>query len=117
MKFDKYTFTARLYPAIICLLPFLVFAINCKIDGLESSFNNLLKISILGNITSSIVLLYSLIQKNRFLGKFLLEKLIFNDELNMPTTRFLLYSDNEFSDQYKDKIRQKVNTNYRITIN
>jgi hypothetical protein len=55
-------------------------------------------------------------QTNRFLGKFLFEKLIFNDELNMPTTRFLLYSDNEFSEQYKEKIRQKINTNFKIIL-
>jgi hypothetical protein len=116
MKFDSYTLTARLYPAIICLLPFLVFTISCKIDGLESIFDGLLKVRILGNITSSIVLLYFLMLTNRFLGKFLFGGLIFNDGLNLPTTRFLLYSDSEFSEQYKDKIRQKINKNFKIIL-
>lgn len=116
MKFDKYTLTARLYPAIICLLPFLLFTINCNIQALNRIFHNLLGVKVIGNITISIVLLYLLMQINRFLGKFLFEKLIFKDELNMPTTRFLLYSDSEFSDQYKDKIRRKVSTDFQVNL-
>jgi hypothetical protein len=114
MKFDKYTIIARLFPALITLIPFLLFTINCKIDGLGDIFSNLLQLKVIGNITIAFVLLYFLMQTNRYLGKFLFEKIIFKNELDMPTTRYLLYQDTEFSSQYKDNIRQKVYDDFHI---
>jgi hypothetical protein len=112
MKFDKYTRKARVYPAVITLLPFLIFTLNCKIDGLEKIFNNLLGVKILSQISVSLVLLYLLTQINRFVGKFLFEKKLFNEELDLPTTLYLLPLNQEFSEQYKNKIREKVKKDF-----
>ncbi|MBE0573633.1 hypothetical protein IH575_01885 [Candidatus Dojkabacteria bacterium] len=116
MKFDKYNRTARIYPSIIILIPFLIFTIYCDIDGLKDVFDDLLKIKIIGNLTIAVVLLYLLIQINRFLGKFLFEKNLFNDELKMPTTNFLLFSDSQFSKEYKLKIRSMILKDFKITL-
>lgn len=116
MKFDKYNRTARIYPSIIILLPFLIFTIYCDIGNLKDVFDDLLKVKIIGNITISIVLLYFLTQLNRFIGKFLFEKNMFSDELEMPTTNFLLFSNSEFSAEYKKQMRKQINKDFQIDL-
>ncbi|MCK4357899.1 MAG: hypothetical protein KAW92_04025 [Candidatus Cloacimonetes bacterium] len=116
MKFDKYSRTARIYPSIIILIPFLVFTIYCDIENLKVIFDDLLKVKIIGNITISIVLLYLLSQINRFLGKFLFERYIFHNELEMPTTNLLLFSNSEFSKEYKIQIREKINSDFQLNM-
>lgn len=116
MKFDKYTRKARIYPSIIILAPFLLFTLYCDIEGLKEIFDNLLKIKIIGNITISIVLLYLLVQINRFIGKFIFEKFMFKSELEMPTTRFMLFLDSEFSKEYKNQIREKINSDFNMSL-
>ncbi len=114
IKFDKYNRVARIYPTIIVLIPFLLFTINCDIKELLQTFDNILKIKIIGNITITIVLLFLLSQINRFLGKYLFEKKTFNNELDFPTTNFLLYSNSELSDTYKERIRQQIQSDFDI---
>lgn len=116
MKFDKYNRTARIYPSIIILLPFLLFTIYCHIDNLKVVFEDLLKLKIVGNITISIVLLYFLVQINRALGKFVFEKSLFRNELEMPTTNFLLFSNQEFSKEYKLQIRAKIKKDFKVEL-
>lgn len=116
MKFDKYNRVARFYPSLIILIPFLLFTINCHLENLESVFDSILGVIIIGNITISIVLLYFFVQINRFLGKFLFERIIFNNELQMPTTRFLLFSDTEFSREYKNQIRERIKNDFQIEL-
>lgn len=116
MKFDKYFITARVYPSIIILIPFLLFTIYCEIANLQDVFDDVLKIKIVGNLTVSIVLLYLLVQVNRFLGKFLFEKKIFKNEMEMPTTNYLLYSNNEFSDDYKNQLRKQITIDFKINL-
>lgn len=72
--------------------------------------------TVIGNITISIVLLYLLMQINRFLGKFLFEKNMFKNELEMPTTNFLLFSNTEFSEEYKIKIREQIKSDFQIEL-
>jgi len=116
MKFDKYTTNARLYPSIIILIPFIIFTIYCDIKGLKDTFDNLLQLKIIGNVTISFVLLFLFIQINRFLGKFLFERVMFKNELEMPTTKFLLFQNKELSKEYKNKIRERINSDFDITM-
>lgn len=116
MKFDQYTRQARIYPSVIILIPILLFTINCNIDNLNTLFDDLLKVRIIGNVTISVVLLYFLIQINRFFGKFIFEKNMYKNELEMPTTSFLLYSDEVFSKEYKLLIRQQILKDFIINM-
>ena len=116
MKFDKYTLVARLYPSIIVLLPILLFTINCNIANLGVTFDSLLQVKIISNVTVSIVLLYLFMQLNRFLGKFIFERKMFKDELEMPSTRFLLYTNTEFSRNYKNLIRERIKKDFQIVM-
>jgi len=114
IKFDKYTRTARIYPSLIILLPFLAFTIYCDINNLQTVFDDLLKVRIIGNLTISIVLLYLLTQINRLLGKFIFERQMFRNELEMPTTNFMLFTNSEFSKEYKLQIRAKVAKDFKV---
>lgn len=116
MKFDKYTLKARIYPSIIILIPFLVFNLNCNIEGLKDVFDDLLKVKIVGNVSVSIVLLFLFVQINRFIGKFLFEKNLFKNESEMPTTNFMLYSNSEFSTEYKNKVRKQIQKDFQMTL-
>ena len=60
--------------------------------------------------------MYFLTQINRFLGKFLFEKNMFNNELEMPTTNFLLYSNTEFSYEYKKQMREQISKDFQIDL-
>jgi hypothetical protein len=113
---NKYNRTARIYPSIIILIPFLIFTIYCDIDGLNDVFDDLLRIKIIGNITIAVTLLYLFTHINRFLGKFLFEENIFEDELKMPTTNLLLFCDSHFSKDYKLKIRSKIYKDFQIKL-
>lgn len=109
---DKYEVLARIFPAVIVLIPFLIFTMNCDISMLSVFFDDLLKVKIIGNITIALILLYFLSQANRFFGKFLFERILFKDELEMPTTRFMLFSDSTLSKTYKLQIRVKIKADF-----
>jgi hypothetical protein len=50
------------------------------------------------------------------IGKNVFEKVYFKDEKLMPTTQFLLFSDSTLSEQYKLKIRNKMDTDFGIKL-
>ena len=83
MKFDKYTLKARVFPSVIIIVPFLVFTLNCNIDGLKNVFDDLLKVKIIGNVSVSLALLFLFTQVNRFIGKFLFENYMFKCRVNI----------------------------------
>lgn len=109
---DKYDLIARIYPAAIVLIPFILFTMNC--NSLNLLLHTLLKVKIVGDITIALILLYLLAQISRFLGKFIFERTHFKDELEMPTTRFMLFSDSQLSKKYKIQIRAKVKADFNI---
>lgn len=111
---DKYEIQARIFPAIIVLIPFLIFTMNCDISILNVFFKNLLEVRIIGNLTIALILLYLLSQINRFFGKFIFEKNMFSDELEMPSTRFLLFSDSKLSKAIKLQIREKIKNDFQF---
>lgn len=116
MKFNKYNIQARIAPAVIVLVPFLIFTINCDIEGLSVFFNDLMQVRIIGNVTISTVLLFLFYQINRSLGKLMFEKSIFKNEMEMPTTKYLMFTDNTFTGSYKLKIRDKIKMDFDIDL-
>jgi hypothetical protein len=107
MILDRYTREARLYPAIGTLLPFLLLYYFYLQPSLSGFVNSILGLTI-GGVTVSIALIFFLMETNRFISKMLLEMRYFRHELKMPTTNFLLYQDDTYSEDQKDKIRKKI---------
>jgi len=115
MKFDKYTRIARIYPAIISIIP-LMLLINVLMIDFKSEFldNLLLKISF--QLSLGVILIYLISQINRFISKEFFEKNYFKDETQFPTTNLLLLNDTNFSESYKNKIRSKIKTDFNIEL-
>jgi hypothetical protein len=117
MKFDKYGRTARLVPALFTIVfPLLIFNhffVNKQISKIIENFN---KVEFLGDITMSVVLMFFTTQFARVIGKNLFERRIYKDELEMPTTQFLTYSNTEYSDDYKMKFAKKVKKDFGIVL-
>jgi len=111
MKFDRYELFARIFPSIICGLPvffFYHFYINSDFSNL---LHSTLKVNLISDIPMSVVLLFCSYQIVRFFGKNI-ESLYFDNERKFPTTEFLLYKNNEYSTEYKNKIREKIHRNF-----
>lgn len=73
-------------------------------------------IGVVANVTVSGVCLYFLSEISRFFGKNVFERLFFKEELKMPTTNFLMYSDKTYSSHHKSRIRKKIFDDLKIEI-
>jgi len=117
MKFDKYSLTGRLIPAFISMIiPIVVFNFFYASDEFTALIGEIMGVKIAANITVPIVCLFILSQFGRMIGKNVFEKNYFKDEKFMPTTQFLLFSDSNFSEQYKSKIRNKMEVDFDIKL-
>lgn len=117
MKFDHYELMARLVPAVFTMiLPVLIFNHFFVSDKLSDFLNDINGIKILSNITISGILLYFISQFGRIIGKAVFEKLLFFDELRMPTTDMLMFSNETFSDSHKMKIRGKIFQDFSVEL-
>lgn len=117
MSIPNYYLRARLFPTILTAIPLLVF-VNVIIssfyyDKLTLIFSIL---PILTNLGLSTALIFLMVQLNRFIAKEIFEKFYFQDELKMPTTNHLLWSDNFFDQTIKEKIHTKILSKFEIQI-
>jgi hypothetical protein len=113
---NKYTRTARIYPAIICSIP--IFLLNFFLLRFYTAdfLASLEGVKWVGGITLSVALTFLLAQAARFVGKELFERIHFKDELYMPTTEFLLHSDQTYSTEHKGRLHSKILNDFGITI-
>ena len=114
--FNKYNRIARIYPAVICSVP--IFLLNYFFLRLYTAdlLTSLEGVKWIGGITLSVALTFLLAQAGRFVGKELFEKIHFKDELYMPTTEFLLHSNNTYSPEHKNKVHTKILNDFGIQI-
>ncbi len=111
--FPLYTLVARIFPTIIGLLPFFVFQyifLN-NIVSIDSVI-----ISAVGNVSLPTIILYAFNQYFVRIPSKLFEDFLFKKRLWFPTTSFLLYSNKEYTDDFKDRIRELVATDFRIQL-
>lgn len=111
--FSKYNMIARIFPTIIGLIPLFIFQ--------YFFLNNIFSIdsiiaSMAGNIGLSTILLYAFNQYFVRIPSKIFEDFLFGKQLYFPTTSFLLYSDDEYSNDFKDKIRQSINSDFSIQL-
>lgn len=111
--FSQYNIIARIFPTIIGLIPLFIFQ--------YFFLNNILSIdsviaSVVGNISLSTILLYTFNQYFVRIPSKIFEDLLFGEQLYFPTTNFLMYSDDEYSNEFKDRIRQSVNSDFSIQL-
>ena len=117
MLTNSYFYRARLFPALITSIPMLIF-INKIIavqyaDILKNVYDILPLIAHLG-LSGAIIFLC--IQINRIVAKEIFQRFHFKEELFMPTTNHLLVSSTYYPITVKDKIRNKIKTEFKIIL-
>jgi hypothetical protein len=111
--FSTYNLIARIFPTIIGLIPFFIFQ--------YLFLNNLWSIdsliaSAVGNVGLSTILLYAFNQYFVRIPSKIFEDFLFRKQLYFPTTNLLMYSDDEYSSEFKDQIRESVNKDFSIQL-
>lgn len=109
MKFiaDKYTMKARIFPAVLGVIPFALLVNFIPIEPI------LLK-TIAGIFSAALV--YFATQFVVRIPAKMFEEWLFSNGLHMPTTNFLLYNNLEYQDEFKDNIRSQINRDFNITL-
>lgn len=113
---DKYSRVARLYPAIISLIPALLLSIGLVENELTQILGEILSVRVLGCVSINVAALFLLIQTNRFVGKEIFEKLYFEDELCMPTTDMLLPLSTTISPNLRKKIAEQCISDFGLAL-
>jgi len=113
--FDKYSMKARVLPATFTILiPLIIFNHFFTSPALTNLLGAFKASEAISNISISLVLMFYLSQIARIIGKNLFERRYFSDELKMPTTEFMLFSNNQYSDDYKQRFASKVKSDFDI---
>lgn len=110
--FSTYTLIARVFPTILCAVPFLMFQYFVLSPGMIRMFSWITNYFLLYNFTVSVIIIYFLSLINRFISKLFFEQ----SEEYMPTTEFMLLSNGEFSSEYKILIYKKIKSDFGITL-
>lgn len=117
MAINNYYLKARLFPTVLTSIPALIlynkFVATLYHDKLDNIYTALPTIT---NIIFSGAIVFLLVQINRFLSKEIFQRLYFKDEINMPTTNFLLKSNNELETSIKQKIEDKIKSKFDISL-
>ncbi|MBU4124622.1 MAG: hypothetical protein KKI14_04130 [Nanoarchaeota archaeon] len=113
---NPYELKARKFPAIITMLPILLFFHFYFYKIIPELLDSILFTKIFGDISIVLVLLFFVEQISRFISKKFLQDNLFQDELHFPTTNFLLYSDQTYTLERKEKIRIKIKKDFNINL-
>ncbi len=108
----KYQLYARIVPSILSSIPALLYQYFFLNQEIANFLQFLDSLKFIGDITISIVILYFISQTNRLIAKKLFEK----KEIYLPTTNFLLFSNQEYSKEYKQKIYEKIQHTFDIRL-
>ncbi len=114
---NVYYLKARLFPTILTAIPILIlynkFVASLYHDKLESIYTALPTIT---DVIFSGAIIFLFVQINRFLSKEIFQRLYFKDEINMPTTTYLLKSNNQLETSIKKKIEEKIKSKFEICL-
>ncbi|MDP8213433.1 MAG: hypothetical protein P9X22_09150 [Candidatus Zapsychrus exili] len=113
---NKYYYYARLFPAILTSMPFIVFYYFTTGTKVHEFLSFLWGLPVFADLTFSGILIFALVYLNRFLSKEVFQRIYFKDEEDMPTTRYLLLKDDHFTLEIKNQIRDKIELNFRINL-
>ncbi|MDI1316261.1 hypothetical protein [Flavobacterium sp.] len=114
---NTYFIRARLFPTILTAIPLLLLVNYLFSTYYYKSFEKIFEVlPILAGLGLSTAFLFLSVQINRIISKEVFQRIYFKEEINMPTTNQLLWSDNFFDNEIKTKIRAKINVLYGIEL-
>lgn len=116
MKSNIYYIRARMFPAMLTAIPVVIlyyFLLGTKLTELV---NYVLALPIILHLTIGCALVYAMTLVNRFLGKEIFQAVFFKNEMDMPTTNYLLYSNTTLGLNMQRMIRQRIQTDFSILL-
>ncbi len=117
MKLDVYTLKARIAPAAItALIPMLVFNHFFVSEEFQKLLGDILGLKLFSAVTISTISIVFLAEFSRAISKQIFQKVMYQDELCMPTTEFMLYTDQTYSGDFKNRFRDRVLKDFKITL-
>jgi hypothetical protein len=117
MKLDAYAFKARIAPvAITALVPMLVFNHFFASEEFRKLLGDILGLKLFSAVTISTISIAFLAEFSRAISKQLFQRVMYQDELYMPTTELMLYADTTYSEDFKNRFRDCVLKDFKITL-
>ena len=115
-SFDEYEIKARYIPALIASIPIIVLVSSYERDAFFSLFSASNSFLVVENITLSAVYIAFLINFQRFVGKYIIENLVFKNGSEFPTTTMILWNDTSLSKDFKRKLYEKINRDFELNL-
>jgi len=117
MKLDIYAFKARIAPtAVTALVPILVFNHFFVSEEFRKLLGDILGLKLFSAVTISTISIVFLSELSRAISKQLFQRMMHQEELSMPTTEFMLYADSTYSEDFKNRFRDRVLKDFKITL-
>lgn len=117
MKLDAYSLKARFLPALAtAVVPATIFSYFYVSEEFSRFMGYMLGMKFLSTVSLSFIFLIYLSEFGRTIAKGIFESRFFKDELSMPTTRFMLFGDKTYSDDYKVAFRKRVKTDFGLAL-
>lgn len=116
MKFDKYDLYARILPALLTVIPLILFHhfyINSELSGFLTKVAAIRWVS---ELSMPVVFIISFAFANRTMSKMVIENRNFKGEMRLPTTNILLFITGYYSDHYLNKIHNKIYHDFGIKL-
>lgn len=112
----EYTLKARLAPTALAAPPLLLLG-NALFDIQASEWLDSGTMTwLFGKGTASAALVFLMMQVNRLIGLEIFQRWVSQDELNFPTTRWLLATNTEMSSAQRQNIDLKIQRNFQVAL-
>ncbi|RZK40913.1 MAG: hypothetical protein EOO90_13170 [Pedobacter sp.] len=112
-----YYFRARLMPTALTCIPLFILIHSVILKNYGDTLTPILSIlPILSSMGISFALVFLLTQINRVLSKEIFQRFYFKNEINMPTTDYLMWSNGHYEAGIKEKLRLKIYAMYDIEL-
>lgn len=98
------------------ILPIMVFNHFYVSEEFSKFVGGVLGAKLFSNLSISVICLYFSSEIGRLISKNVFQRIYFKDEAYMPTTNYLMFSDQTYSYQHKVRIRDKVLSDFKIKL-
>lgn len=112
----EYTLKARLAPTVLSAPPILLLGNTLFNIQANQWLDSNTMTWLFGKGTASAALVFLMMQVNRIIGLEIFQRWIFRDELDFPTTRWLLATNTEMSSAQRQRINQKIQLDFQVAL-